>query len=138
MTKQADGKAVVWPAAMAPVVDHLRAQTEMITQINQIVARAAQSMAARQSAVITEAVADMTTMLRAAIPNANDPTAATRACTSYVETVVQRGMALLSFSVETISEMSASALDLAQKRFATKEHVEIEAPHAPGRSPAKK
>lgn len=138
MTKHADGTGPAWPAAMAPVAEHLRANTELISQMNQIVSRAAQAMAARQSAVITEAVADLTTMLRAATPNPNDPTATARAYAAYVEAVVQRGMAQLSFSVETIAEMNASTLELARKRFANGEHLAIEAAHTPHRSPAKK
>lgn len=128
MTKSADETGVVWPPAMAPIAEHLRANTELITQMHQIVSRAARSMAARQSAVITEAVADITTLMRAAMPNPNDPTATARAYAAYVEAVVQRGMSQLNFSVETISEMSASALDLARQRFASGEHAQTDTP----------
>lgn len=107
------------PNLLPAAVDHMRANTELITQISQIVARAAQSMTARQTAVIAEAVTDMTTMLRAAMPNPNDPTAASRAYATYVESVMRRGVAQLNFSVASVAEMSSSALELAQQRFSS-------------------
>lgn len=140
MTKRPDETGVAWPAAMAPVAEHFRANTELITQMHQIIARAAHSVAARQSAVITEAVADMTTLMRAAMPNSSDPTATARAYAAYVEAVVQRGVSQLNFSVETISEMSSSALELARRRFETGVQIEPEATPAstPRHAPHKK
>lgn len=57
------------------------------------------------------------TLRSAATPNPTDPAATTRAYAAYVEAVVQRGDAQLNFTVETISEMSTSALGLARRRF---------------------
>lgn len=140
MTKKAEDMGAAWPAAMAPVAEHLRANTELITQMHQIVSRAAQAMAARQSVVITEAVADMTTLMRAAMPNPNDPTVTSRAYAAYVEAVVQRGVSQLNFSIETISEMSSSALELARRRFEAGAQADPEVTHAslPRHAPPKK
>lgn len=110
-----------WATSFAPFSDHWRAGAEFATQVSTIVARASQMMAARQSAVISEAVNDLATLMRNAAPNPNDPTAAARAYSAYVESVMRRGMAQLTFSVETAAEMSASALELAERRLAADE-----------------
>lgn len=125
-----------WPTSMAPIANHMRSNLELMTSLNHIVARAAQSMAARQSAVLTEAIADITTLVRSAAPNPGDPTVTARAYAAYVEAMMQRGMAQLNFSVETIAEMSSSTLELARKRMSTDAPSEPEAPpprHAPHR-----
>lgn len=138
MTKKLEAVGVVWPATMAPVAEHLRAHIELMTKMNLIVSRAMQSMASRQGVVLTEAVSDMTSLMSAAMPNPNDPAATTRAYAAYVERVMQRGMAQLHFSVEVISEMSASTLDLAGRRLAAGELAGPEAAPGHHHAPAKK
>lgn len=110
-----------WAAPLAPFSEHWRANAELATQVSTIVARASQAMAARQSAVIAEAVNDLAALMRNAAPNPNDPTAAARAYSAYIENIMRRGMAQLTFSVETAAEMSASALELAERRMAARE-----------------
>jgi len=111
---------------MAPMTDRIRSNLELMTGINQIVARAAQAMSARQSAVLAEAISDMTTLMRTSMPNPNDPTAPSRSYAAYVQSMVQRGMDQLTFSVETIAEMSSSALTLASKRVQAGEAAETD------------
>lgn len=140
MNKRADETGAPGPAAMTPVAEHMRANAELITQMHQIVSRAALAMAARQSAVINEAVADMTTLMRAAAPNPGDPAVTSRAYAAYVEAVVQRGVSQLNFSIETISEMSSSALELARRRFEAGAQTEPEVMYtsAPRPTPPRK
>jgi len=122
-------KAASTPSAMmAPIADRIRSNLTTMTSINQIVARAAQTMAPRQSAVLSEAIADFSALVRSSVPNPADPTAASRAYSAYVLSMVQRGMHQLSFSVETIAEMNSSALTLASKRMASGEPAEPEPP----------
>ena len=121
------GHAEAW-FAFAPMSDQMRANAELATRVSMIVARATQAMAARQSAVIAEAVNDLAMLMRAAAPNAEDPTAFPRAYSEYAQAVLQRAVAQLNFSVQTVSEMSASALDLAQSRIAKPEPVADAAP----------
>ncbi len=80
------------------------------------------------------------TLRSAATPNPTDPAATTRAYAAYVEAVVQRGVAQLNFTVETISEMSTSALELARHRFTNGANAEVPAasPAAPRHAPSKK
>lgn len=117
MTTKKNETVSGWAPAAAPVADQLRANTELIVQINRIVLQAAQSMASRQSAVITEAVSDVTTLLRAGMLNSNDPAETTRAYSAFVQAMMQRTMSQVTLSIETVAEMSASALDLAQRRL---------------------
>ena len=120
-SEQINAGAANWVTSFAPLSEQWRLGAEFATQVSTIVARASQMMAARQSAVIAEAVNDLAALMRSAAPNPNDPNAAARAYSAYVENVMRRGMAQLTFSVETAAEMSASALELAERRLAAHE-----------------
>lgn len=103
--------------AMAPLIDSMRSNSELMSQLGVIVARANQTMAARQAAVITEAMDDLTALMQQSMPNASDPSAAMRAYATYTQSVFRRGVAHLSFAVDSAAELSKAALELARQRY---------------------
>lgn len=104
-------------AAVAPMLQAIRSNSELLAQLGLVVARANQTMAARQAAVITEAMDDLNTLFAHAMPNASDPSASIKAYNTYLQSAFRRAVAQLNFSVDNAAEMSKAALELAQNRM---------------------
>ena len=107
-----------------------------MAEFGQAMARASQSIAANQAVLMGEAIDDLTALMRQAASSSSDPAAASRACAAYVEAAFRRTLAHWSVCAEAAAELSASALQLAGRRFAAQAQAshEPDPSHTPGKA----
>jgi len=104
-----------------------------MARIGQMSAQTGQVIAARQSQHLTETMADLTALIRDVAPKTNDPSAATRAYTDFVQSIVRRNSSLFSFYAETLASMAQQVMTVPQTPPSTHAHG-----HDTAHSPAPK
>jgi hypothetical protein len=93
--------------------DRVRANSDLMTKMSAVVARAGQMMAARQAAAISEAIDDLTRLMHETLSETGNPAAISRAHAAYAEAMFRRSLRNLQLAAQNLAELSASALELA-------------------------
>lgn len=123
-----------WGKDWQGLSEPLRNGPMMLSRMTDAATKAGHAIAAHQARYLSEAVADMRTLLSDSTPKAGDPTAMARACTAYLQAGMQRNFALLGFLSQTMAAMTQQMLampPMAQPPVACEEEPDPHPPQGP-------
>ncbi len=106
MSKPEEFMMPAWSGDLQSMAEQMKSGPMIMSRIGQVASKTGQAIAARQTQHLTEVMADVSVLLRDAMPKANDPAAPARAYAAFLQAGIRRHMSLIGFYTETITGMA--------------------------------